>query len=366
MIKKSYNKNLHKLNTFGMKVRASLYIEYDSAEDLTAIQWDKLPQPVLNMGEGSNLLFTKDFPGTVLHSGIKGMDVVEQMSSGDDLFVRVGAGVIMDDFCDWAARKEVWGPENLSAIPGTVGAAPVQNIGAYGVEAADIIDSVECFEIATGKIVSFSAEECDFAYRDSFFKHNRGRFIVTHVTFHLHGDFRPVLEYGKLKEEVERNAEIYKADADPYKPIYQTRFVPPMPICPMLVRETVKIIRENKLPSPSKKGSAGSFFKNPVVDATVFHAVEDTAAALKGETVTVPHYDLPDGSVKIPAAWLIEFCGFKGRTCGGAAVWEKQPLVIVNDTGRATPRDILALERTIIEKIKDTFGIELSPEVDHI
>lgn len=366
MIRKSRDKNLRKLNTFGMVVSAACYVEYDSVEDLASIHLNELPQPILNIGEGSNLLFTGNFPGTVLRSKIKGIDVLEDLSHGDDLFVRVGAGVIMDEFCEWAARKEVWGPENLSAIPGTVGAAPVQNIGAYGVEAADIIDSVECFEPATGNIVAFTAAQCEFAYRDSFFKHNRGRYIVTHVTFHLHADFRPVLEYGKLKEEVERNTELYKSDADPYKPIYQTRFSPAMPISPLLVRETVKIIRENKLPSPSKKGSAGSFFKNPVVDEAVFHAVEDTAAKLRGEKVTVPHYDLPDGSVKIPAAWLIEFCGFKGMKCGGAAVWEKQPLVIVNDTGKATPDDILGLERNIIDEIRDTFGIELSPEVDHI
>lgn len=359
MIRNTKDKNLRNLNTFGLKIRAARYVEYDNAADLAGIEWGSFPRPVLPVGEGSNLLFTGDFPGTVLHSRIKGIEEVEERSSGDDVFVRVGSGVKWDEFCDWAAHKGLWGPENLSAIPGTVGAAPVQNIGAYGAEAADIIDSVECYDIENAVFVTKTAEECAFGYRDSFFKHNKERYIVTYVTFHLFGDFRPRLEYAHLKEEVERNAEIYKTDTDPYKPVYETRWMPSMPISPSLVRDTVKIIRESKLPDPSKVGSAGSFFKNPVVSREKYGQV----AAAAGE---VPHYDLPDGTVKIPAAWLIESCGLKGLELGKAAVWSRQPLVIVNAHGEATPEDILNLEAHIVEKVKDTFGITLAPEVDHI
>lgn len=366
-MKTSRDKNLKKYNTFGLKVKAAEFIEYEHAEDLRTIQWSMLPQPVLPVGEGSNLLFTGDFPGTVLHSAIKGIEVDEVRSSGDDVYVRVGAGVKWDDLCDWVARKELWGTENLSAIPGLVGAAPVQNIGAYGVEAADVIDSVECYEIETGSFITKSAADCEFAYRDSWFKHHRGRCIVTYVIFHLHADFRPQLEYAHLREEVERNAEIYKIDADPYKLIYETRFTPPMPISPLLVRETVKIIREGKLPAPDKVGSAGSFFKNPVVSADTFAKVEAKARAERGEETQVPHYDLPDGSVKIPAAWMIEYCGLKGLVFRDkAAVWDKQPLVIVNACGDAAPQDILDLENHIKDCVSDTFNIELEPEVDHI
>lgn len=371
MIHTTKDKNLKSLNTFGLKVKAARYLEYDNAADLARIEWDSLPKPVLSVGEGSNLLFTGDFPGTVLHSRIKGIEEIEERSSGDDVFVRVGAGVKWDDFCDWAARKELWGPENLSAIPGTVGAAPVQNIGAYGVEAADIIDSVECYDIEAGTFVTMTAEECAFGYRDSFFKHNRGRYIVVYVAFHLFGDFRPRLEYAHLREEVERSVEIYKADADPYKIIYETRYIPPMPLSPFLVRNTVKIIREGKLPDPAKVGSAGSFFKNPTVSREGYDKVRGIAAVSgtpqqSGDAADVPHYDLPDGTVKIPAAWLIEFCGLKGLELGKAAVWARQPLVIVNAHGNATPQDILDLEAHIIEKVNDTFGIVLTPEVDHI
>lgn len=367
MIKTSSNKDLRKLNTFGFKVSAARYIEYDKAEDLKEILWSELPQPVLSVGEGSNLLFTGNFPGTVLHSGIKGIEVVEDRSGGDDVFVRAGAGVKWDDLCDWVARKELWGTENLSAIPGTVGAAPVQNIGAYGVEAGDLIDNVECYDIQTGSYVTLKASECEFAYRDSYFKHNRGRYVVLYVTFHLYADFRPQLEYAHLKEEVERNAEMLNPTVDPYKVVYSTRFSPEIPITPLLVRQTVKIIREKKLPDPQKVGSAGSFFKNPVVPREFFLDLEGRIKAEKGSGHDVPHYDLPDGNVKIPAAWLIESCGLKGFVLRGkAAVWDKQPLVLVNADGNAAPQDVLELEELVRNKVRETFNIKLSPEVDHI
>ncbi len=344
MIKTTSDKDLSKLNTFGMKVKAACYVEYSEAEDLMSIDWAGLPQPVLPVGSGSNLLFEGDFKGTVLHSVYDKIKILEDRNTADDVYVETGSGVVFDELCHWAARKNLWGIENLSGIPGTVGASAVQNVGAYGVEAGDVIEEVICFDIAERKFVSFSAAQCEFAYRDSYFKHNRGKYIVASVIFKLTSLLSPQLDYGHLREAVERNLEL----------------------TPMLVRDTVRIIRDEKLPDPAKVGSAGSFFKNPVVENCIYESVVVKAIAEKGNDVKVPHFDLDGGMVKIPAAWLIDFCGFKGKTLGGAAVWQSQPLVIVNASGNATPEEIIGLERQIISEVKEKFGIELHPEVDHI
>ena len=366
MYKLSSDKDLSRLNTFGMKVRAERYIEYDDPSDLEKIPWGSLPKPFLHIGEGSNLLFTGNFPGTVVRSKVDGIEVLEKFSAGDEVFVRVGAGVSFDDFCHWAARKGLWGVENLSAIPGTVGASPVQNIGAYGVEAADVIQSVECYDFLDRKFIVISAQDCEFAYRDSFFKHNRGRYIVCRVLFRLTAQFSPQLEYGALRAEVERNVENSSVLADPYNPLFGKDASWTMPLDVMLVRSTVIAIREAKLPDPARIGSAGSFFKNPVVSAQDYAKVLEKVRAERGAGAEVPHYDLPDSTVKIPAAFLIDFCGFKGYALGGAAVWSRQPLVIVNATGKATPQDVLRLEKLIVDTVKEKFNVELSPEVDHI
>lgn len=366
MIRKSDNKDLGKLNTFGMKVKAACFVSWGNPGDLQKLDWASLPQPVLPVGSGSNLLFTKDFAGTILQSRYDDIVVLENRSDADYTLVEAGAGLVFDDFCHWAASKELWGIENLSGIPGTVGASAVQNVGAYGVEAGDVIVEVNCYEIATGKFVTIPAPDCAFAYRDSFFKHNRGRYIVVSVVFRLTTMFCPQLEYGHLREAVERNMEFVSTVSMPYPQI--DTFSPKQPgvITPMLVRDTVRIIRDEKLPDPKKLGSAGSFFKNPVVSAETFEDVVAVARQRAGAEAKVPHYDMQDGSVKIPAAWMIEFCGFKGKRLGGAGVWEKQPLVIVNASGNATPQEIMALEQEIIGTVKSTFGIELHPEVDHI
>lgn len=365
MIRRSTNKDLSKLNTFGMKVKAACYIEYGSARDLMELDWAELKQPVLQMGSGSNLLFCGDFTGTVMRSRIDDLDILEDRCSGDDIFIRVGAGMEMDALCEKTARKGWWGLENLSGIPGTVGASAVQNVGAYGVEAGELIDCVDCFDINERRFVTLTAADCAFAYRDSYFKHNRGRYVVVAVTYHLYRDFRPRLSYSHLQEEVERNAELMQASADPYTPLY-SGLGASMPITPSLVRETVKIIRERKLPAVGKVGSAGSFFKNPVVSAETFASVCAVAAERCGCDTVVPHYDLEDGNVKIPAAWLIDSCGLKSSTSGGAALWQSQPLVIVNASGKATPSDIIALENHIIDSVCRIYGITLTPEVDHI
>ena len=346
MVKTEYYKDLTKMNTFGMKVKARCFIEYDSVADLVDIEFEELARPVLHIGGGSNLLFTDDFKGTVLHSKINFIEILENG------LVSVGAGVVFDDFCAWAAKEGLWGVENLSYIPGEVGASAVQNIGAYGVEVKDVIRTVYCYDTVEEEFVSFDVSECGYGYRDSIFKDPeiKGRYIVTHVVFELSNTPQPKLEYGHLREAV---AAIVGESSS-------------SKLTPELIRKVIIKIRKEKLPEPSVMGSAGSFFKNPVVPAEHFQKIESAAKAELGADYKVPHYDLPDGMVKIPAAWMIEQCGWKGRRSGGAAVYDKQPLVIVNYTGEAYPEEIIGLEKRIIASVKAKFDVELNPEVDHI
>ena len=330
------NYDLGALNTFRMKVSCGCFVEYESVKELEGLNFEKLPKPFLHIGEGSNLLFTGDFPGTVLHSNIEYIKYVDV--GFDDVPVMVGAGVNFDSFVAETCRHGLWGAENLSLIPGEVGAAAVQNIGAYGVEVKDIISGVVCYDLQEKKKVKFSASECRYAYRMSMFKEpeNKGRYIVTSVLFRLSRVPHPRLEYKGLSEALEGRT----------------------PQSPVEVREAVIKLRRSKLPDPEEIGNAGSFFKNPVVSADEFRRISPDGSA--------PHYDLPDGSVKIPAAWLIDSCGLKGASQGGASVYEKQPLVIVNSSGDASPSDILALEKRVTETVRERFGVELEPEVEHI
>ena len=364
------------MNTFGMKVKARCFIEYDSVADLVDIEFEELARPVLHIGGGSNLLFTDDFKGTVLHSKIDFIEILNgspephcddrdslchceersDVAISSPVLVSVGAGVVFDDFCAWAAKEGLWGVENLSYIPGEVGASAVQNIGAYGVEVKDVIHKVYCYDTVEEEFVSFSVEECGYGYRDSFFKRPeiKGRYVVTHVVFALSREPRPVLEYGHLKEAV-ADCHFERSGSGDEKSL-----------TPALIRKVIIRIRKEKLPEPSVKGSAGSFFKNPVIPMEHYLRIEATAKAEFGPDYKVPHYDLPDGMVKIPAAWMIEQCGWKGKRSGGAAVWDKQPLVIVNHTGEAYPEEIVGLEKRIIASVKARFGVELHPEVEHI
>ena len=346
MIKTTYYQDLTKMNTFGMKVKARCFMEYDSVADLVDIEFEELARPVLHIGAGSNLLFTDDFKGTILHSTINFIEILEEAS---DVLVSVGAGVVFDDLCAWAAKEGLWGVENLSYIPGEVGASAVQNIGAYGVEVKDVIRKVYCYDTVEEEFVNFDVEDCEYGYRDSFFKDPevKGRYIVTHVVFALSRTPQPKLDYGHLKDAVMTAA----GDA---------------PLTPAMIRKVIIKVRKEKLPEPSVKGSAGSFFKNPVIDVEHFSRIEAAAKAEFGADYKVPHYDLPDGTVKVPAAWMIEQCGWKGKRSGGAAVWDKQPLVIVNHTGEAYPEEIVGLEKRIIASVKTKFNVELHPEVEHI
>ena len=357
MIKTNYYQDLTKMNTFGMKVKARCFIEYDSVADLVDIEFEELARPVLHIGGGSNLLFTDDFKGTVLHSKIDFIEILDtdrcagealsQETISSTVLVSVGAGVVFDDFCAWAAEEGLWGVENLSYIPGEVGASAVQNIGAYGVEVKDVIHKVYCYDTVEEEFVSFGVEECAYGYRDSIFKRPeiKGRYIVTHVVFALSREPQPRLDYGHIRDAVSAAGEH---------------------LTPSSVRKVIIRIRKEKLPEPSVAGSAGSFFKNPVVSKEQFDRIEAAAKAELGSEYKVPHYDLPDGQVKVPAAWMIEQCGWKGRRSGGAAVWEKQPLVIVNITGEAYPEEIIGLEKRIVASVKAKFDVELHPEVEHI
>ena len=382
MINTTYYQDLTKMNTFGMKVKARCFIEYDSVADLVDIEFEELARPVLHIGGGSNLLFTDDFKGTVLHSKINFIEILDESSachsersvSEDEeslspVLVSVGAGVVFDDFCAWAAKEGLWGVENLSYIPGEVGASAVQNIGAYGVEVKDVIHKVYCYDTVDEEFVSFSVEECRYGYRDSIFKDPevKGRYIVTHVVFALSRIPQPKLDYGHLKEAVDchfdRAERVEKS------------------LTPALIRKVIIKIRKEKLPEPSVMGSAGSFFKNPVISMEHFRKIEAAAKAEFGSDNKVPHYIIEsqpevaadavissevEKSVKIPAAWMIEQCGWKGRRSGNAAVYDKQPLVIVNYTGEAYPEEIIGLEKRIMDSVRRKFDIELQPEVEHI
>lgn len=365
MLKIQYNQDVSQRNTFRMRVSAACVVEYDSVEDLYRLYGQnirELPKPVLHIGAGSNLLFTGDFPGTLLHSGIRFIkqvfpdapdsSVMTDNGGGpvrnSDVYYEVGAGTVMDDFCAWAAGQGLWGPENLSHIPGEAGSSAVQNVGAYGVEAKDIICRVNCFDTVLSKMVSFRNEECGYGYRASLFKTDRkGRYIVTSVIFRLSESAGPVLGYGHLKSAVEAAAA-------------------GNPVTPALVRDTVAGIRREKLPDVGETGSAGSFFKNPVVPRSSYEKVVSVAKLESGDGCDVPHYDAGSGFVKIPAAWLIEKCGWKGYSEGNAGVYHKQPLVIVNLTGKASPEEIISIENRIKASVKEKFDIVLETEVEHV
>lgn len=332
-----YQYPLLKHNTFGMDVKAEQFITYDTVDELVAVlaTLRGSAKRILHIGSGSNLLFTSDFDGVILHSNIKFIEYVSHDSQ--EVLVRAGSGVVWDDLCAEMARNNYYGSENLSYIPGEVGAAAVQNIGAYGVELESIIQEVETIEVATGKPRFFQASECAYGYRDSIFKNSlHGQYIVTAVVFRL--SVIPVvhLDYGQLQD---------------------LRGQEPTPTA-QAIRDAVIAIRRSKLPEPDELGSAGSFFKNPVVPLAVY---QDIAASYSD----VPHYVVDEEHIKIPAAWLIDQCGWKGKRHGGAAVYEKQPLILVNN-GQATPRDIIELAAQIQQSVHNKFGIHIHPEVNYI
>lgn len=326
----SYNTSLKTYNTFGIDAMAKVVAEYRSVEELKELLTKYKDAQLLPIGEGSNLLFTQDFDGIVLRSRMCRAKAVEEIDK--EVLIEAESGLKLDELIAQVVDMNLTGLENLSYIPGTVGASAVQNVGAYGVEAKDVITQVEAVEIASLRTRVFTNEECRFAYRDSIFKNEeKGKYIVTRVTYRLEKDGELKLGYGGLKD-------IQAATATE-------------------VREAVIAIRRAKLPEVAETGSAGSFFKNPVVPASQAQQLLQTYPAM-------PHY-VVEGGIKIPAAWLIEQCGWKGKQLGGARVWEKQPLVLVN-ADNATARDVMALAQAIVDNIKEKFGISISPEVNYI
>lgn len=332
MITIEENADLTRRNTMGLRVSCRRLIKFTEVADLEEIRRMVADdERLLVTGAGSNLLFTGDFDGTVLSPEIDYL-------AFDDDGVTAGAGVVMDELISECCRRGLWGLENLSGIPGKVGASVVQNVGAYGVEAKDAVEHVYVYDLATGYHDRIDARECAFGYRDSIFKHLTGK-IVTAVTYRLSRESRPRLDYGNLRQKLDGVAEL----------------------TPDAVRRAVIAVRDSKLPDPKKTGSAGSFFKNPVITARQFEALKETTGI--GD---IPHYIISDDRVKVPAAWLIERAGWKGYSEGNAGVWHLQPLVIVNLTGYATPQEILSLEERIVSTVREFSGITLEPEAEHI
>lgn len=324
-------------HTFGMDVKASLFIEYASVEELKHILHEYLPGiPWLHIGGGSNLLFMRDYPGVILHSAIKGYEILEE--NEEEVIVRVGAGEVWDDFVAYTVKQGWYGAENLSLIPGEVGASAVQNIGAYGVEVKDLITHVEAIEVATGQERVFTNKECGYAYRESVFKLSLKRqFVLTKVSYRLKKTPTYHLDYGHVRAELEKRG---------YGLTLEN------------VRRTIIGIREAKLPDPKIQGNAGSFFMNPIVSRTCFES-------LLAQYPQMPHYEVDAERVKIPAAWMIDQCGWKGKQMGRAGVHHKQALVLVN-LGGATGEEIIRLSEEIQKSVLNKFGVHISPEVNFI
>lgn len=332
MLKKT-DYNLLSNNTFGIDAKADFFMEYDSVEELKALLPEIRDKKILHIGGGSNLLFTGDFHGVILHSRIKGMEVVEQDS--EHVLLKVGASVVWDQLVEQTVENGWYGIENLSLIPGETGAAAVQNIGAYGVEAKDVIQTVHTVDLKTGEIRLFQNEECQYAYRHSIFKAElKGRYAVTHVTIRLSKIYDPKLNYGNIRQALGKSEVTAKN-----------------------VRQAIIDMRNEKLPDPKVLGNAGSFFMNPVV-------THEKYEELKSLYPDIPAFVMDHG-VKIPAGWLIEQAGWKGKALGKAAVHDKQALVLVN-LGGAAANDIVALSDEVRKTVSEKFGIEISPEVNFI
>lgn len=322
-------------NTFGFDVKADVWLEYESVEELERwIAEGCVASPYLHIGAGSNLLFVKDYKGTVLHSCID--DVTITAEDEDKVFVRVGAGVVWDDFVGYCVDHNWYGAENLSLIPGEVGASAVQNIGAYGVEVKDLVSSVETINIQGEKRV-YQVDECEYAYRKSLFKQSEMKSVfVTYVNFCLSKKEHYTLDYGTIRQE------LMKYPAIDLKTL----------------RRVIIDIRESKLPDPKVLGNAGSFFMNPIVPRVQFEV-------LKQQYPSMPYYDVDADRVKIPAGWMIDRCGWKGKALGPAAVHDKQALVLVN-LGGAVGKDVIALSDAVRASVREKFGIEIHPEVNFI
>ena len=329
-----HNVSLTPFNTFGVAARTRSYAEIRDIEQLrAALQSRDSTEPLLILGGGSNLLLTQDFPGLALHIKLLGTKIVAQ--DNEATYVEAAAGENWHNFVRWTLDQPLAGLENLSLIPGTVGATPIQNIGAYGVEMKNVFHSLQALDVADASVRTFDRAACEFAYRDSVFKRAlKDRYVITNVTFRLPRAVKLHLDYGEVRAELDR--------IDCAAPTARD------------VSDAVCAIRQRKLPNPAVIGNAGSFFKNPIVSS-------DVLAQLEMSNKKIPNYPAPDGNVKLAAGWLIEQCGWKGKALGRAGVHEQHALVLVN-RGGATGAEILALSRAIQSSVRGKFLIELEPE----
>lgn len=337
------NKPLQQLNTFGIEAYAKYYVEVNSVEDVQALIQQSIfhDNERLILGGGSNILFTQSFNGLVIKNNIQGINVTEETDR--HVVLKANAGVVWHDLVVYTIGKNYAGIENLSLIPGCVGAAPMQNIGAYGVEIKDVFHSLEAVDLATGEIKVFKLEDCEFGYRESIFKHKyKGKYMIVSMSLfltkldHPNAIYQFHTEYGDIKNTL--------AEMRVYEPTLKA------------VSDAVVAIRSSKLPNPKELGNAGSFFKNPVVSKEKYES-------LVAINPVMPSYLQKDGSVKVPAGWLIEQCGWKGKRVGNTGAHAKQALVLVN-YGGAHGNEVWQLALDIKQSVHDKFGIDISPEVN--
>ena len=333
MIREFHQISLRGRNSFGVDQRAARLVEFETAEDLRTFFAAGIPGRWTVLAGGNNILFTEDYDGVLLTPVARQIALLSD--DGDEVRLRVEAGVEWDDLVEWAVERGLWGIENLSLIPGKAGSAPVQNIGAYGCEAKDAIRRVEMYCVETGNLLTLDAAHCGFGYRESVFKHDlKGRVIITAIEIRLSHTPRPKLGYGDVEREVEARGGATLRN----------------------IREAICSIRRAKLPDPAVLGNAGSFFKNPVVEAPV-------AERLLAEYPDMPHYAAPKGRVKLAAGWLIDRAGMKGSRKGAVGVHERQALVLVNHGG-ATGGEVIAFAHEVQEQVREKFGIEIDTEVN--
>lgn len=333
MIREFHQISLRTRNSFGVDQQAARLVEFETPEDLRMFFAAGIPEKWMVLAGGNNILFTGDYEGVLLTPVARQIALLSD--DGEEVRMRVDAGVEWDDLVEWAVQRGLWGIENLSLIPGKAGAAPVQNIGAYGCEAKDAIRRVEMYCVETGAMLTLDAAHCGFGYRESVFKHDlKGRVIITAVEIALSHTPRPRLGYGDVEREVEARGGVTLRN----------------------IREAICSIRRAKLPDPAVLGNAGSFFKNPVVETSVAENLLKTYPEM-------PHYPAPEGRVKLAAGWLIDRAGMKGRREGAVGVHERQALVLVNHGG-ATGGEVIAFAHKVQETVYEKFGIEIDTEVN--
>lgn len=330
------NVSLKTLNTFGVEATARWFTEINSEQDIVSLfaepKWKNCRRLVL--GGGSNILFTKDFDGLVIKVNIRGISTDRK---GDEVFVSAGAGEVWNNLVQYCVGNGFSGVENLSLIPGTVGASPVQNIGAYGVELKDVFYSCRGYHIESGEFCEFHHSDCHFGYRDSIFKKAlKGKIIISSVCFRLSLNPSINVSYGAIRSELERRGIVHPDIKD--------------------ISRVVSEIRVNKLPDPSTIGNAGSFFKNPILSLDEFRHIQSAFP-------DIVHFCLPNSTVKLAAGWLIEQCGWKGRKIANVGTWKKQALVLVN-FGNASGSEVYTLSEQIIEDVRARFGVALEREVN--